>query len=380
MTKVWRKILLGLAFLPFFAQAQTKINALPLNPGTILSTDLLIDDTGTTTYVTPFSHLLTFINANGTPNFNVVATGTNTNTLTLGSGGTLTYSGTGVVNANEVLGYVFPALVGSECLSANSGATALVFVACGSGSGITLQTNSANNLSQTALNLLSGSGIVVTNTSGASVQFAQTAPSRTVTASTSIAAGDMAGTVYMNVSGGGTLTIPAISSTVFPSGSTAQVTNYSASTTTVTATPTVNAGGGCVSGTGIPAGDTWQIQSNGTTLDCVQTAPASANTTFTVAGTGCTPSAHVGGAFAGKVTLTAGPCTALVITLNGATGYTVTNGTHCTVGDDTTQAAGTFIPEWNQSAYTTGANATVTLPIPGAAGLTDTVSFVCTPY
>jgi len=37
----------------------------------------------------------------------------------------------------------------------------------------------------------------------------------------------------------------------------------------------VNAGGGCVTATGIPAGDRWELVSNGTSLDCVQTTPTS---------------------------------------------------------------------------------------------------------
>lgn len=102
-----------------------------------------------------------------------------------------------------------------------------------------------------------------------------------------------------------------------------------------------------------------------------------ANTTFTIAATGCTPSAHAGGAFAGTITLASGPCTSIVVTMNGATGYTTANGYHCNVGDRTTQAAGTYIPMWGESATTT---TTATLPIPGAAGATDVISFECRPY
>jgi hypothetical protein len=101
------------------------------------------------------------------------------------------------------------------------------------------------------------------------------APSRTVTSSPTVASTDMGGVIYSNVTGGGTVTIPAISSAVFAAHMTLTVVNYSASTAAVSATPTVNAGGGCVSGTGIPAGAAWEIVSNGTTLDCNQTVSSS---------------------------------------------------------------------------------------------------------
>ena len=124
-----------------------------------------------------------------------------------------------------------------------------------------------------------GQGIAVTGTGGGpytgAVTISSTAPNRTVTTSPTVLATDMGGQVNLNVSGGGTMTIPAISSTVFPAGATLTVVNYSASTAAVSTTPAVNAGGGCVSGTGIPAGDTWNITSNGTTLDCNQTVSAS---------------------------------------------------------------------------------------------------------
>src|SRR5450631_2323146 len=38
----------------------------------------------------------------GSPAFNTVTTGTNATTLTMGTGGTLTVSGSGIVNANEI--------------------------------------------------------------------------------------------------------------------------------------------------------------------------------------------------------------------------------------------------------------------------------------
>lgn len=372
----------------------------------------------------------------------------------------------------------------------------------------------ANAASAGVASVAAGGGIAVTGTGAGpytgAVTVSASAPNRTVTASPTVASTDMGGQINSNVSGGGTLTIPAISSSVFPANSTLTVVNYSASTEAVSTTPTVNAGGGCVSGTGIPAAATWNITSNGTTLDCNQTVsagggsgtvassttgqipvytaattvtgsanatltagaltlgvsgtagsvklgnatsgtvtiqpvtgalgsavfsvptgtltaatltgtetltnktltaptmtapvlgtPASgtatnltglpiatgvsglatgiaaqlaANTTFTIAPTGCTPSAHAGGAFGGTITLATGPCTSIVVTMNGATGYTAAHGYDCSVDDQTTQAAGTWIPKWGQSAQST---TTATIPIPAAAGATDVISFSC---
>lgn len=98
-----------------------------------------------------------------------------------------------------------------------------------------------------------------------------TVPNRTVTSSPTVASTDMGGIIVSNISGGGTTTIPAISSTVFANGMGLTLINYSASTEAISTTPTINSGGGCVSGTGIPAGTTWELTSNGTTIDCNQT-------------------------------------------------------------------------------------------------------------
>lgn len=87
--------------------------------------------------------------------------------------------------------------------------------------------------------------------------------------------GDMGGQIIIT-SGG--LTIPAISSTIFPASSSLSVVNMGTSTASVTSNPTVNTGGGCSTSIGIPAGYTWQIypDSDGVSLDCFQTASGSA--------------------------------------------------------------------------------------------------------
>lgn len=242
-----------------------------------------------------------------------------------------------------------------------------------------------------------------------------TMPTRTVTTSPTVASTDMGGVILSNVSGGGTVTIPAISSTVFASGMSLTITNYSASTAAISTTPTINSGGGCVSGTGIPTGDTWNLISNGTTLDCNQTVASSSGsgvtsvamtvptgygisgspittsgtlaltrsgdvvggTKFTLAGTGCTPTATSGGATAGVITLASGPCTSIVITMNGATGLTAPTGWHCNVNDKTLQNAGTWFGEWGESSSNT---TTATIAVPSAAGATDVLTFNCTGY
>ncbi|MDE2438955.1 MAG: hypothetical protein KGN01_06240 [Patescibacteria group bacterium] len=63
-----------------------------------------------------------------------------------------------------------------QCIQVNSGATALTYGTCGTGSAITFQTNGTNNSSQTVLNLVNsaatnGQTLSVTNVTGGSVQL-----------------------------------------------------------------------------------------------------------------------------------------------------------------------------------------------------------------
>jgi len=112
-------------------------------------------------------------------------------------------------------------------------------------------------------------------------------------------------------------------------------------------------------------------------ISAFQMALLQANTKFTVAGTGCTPGTTTGGPTAGTVTLATGPCTSIVITMNGATGLTAPNGWHCNVEDKTLQAAGTWFGEWGESSSTT---TTATIAVPAAAAATDVLSFNCSGY
>jgi hypothetical protein len=117
------------------------------------------------------------------------------------------------------------------------------------------------------------------------------------------------------------------------------------------------------------------ITSDGTNYQ-VNACPAIADgqTKFTAVGTGCTIGATVGRGSSGTFTLAAGPCTSVVITMNGATGLAAQDGWTCQVRDRTTQAAGTWIPTWGETTSTT---TTATLPIPAAAGSTDVIAFNC---
>ena len=357
------------------------------------------------------------------------ATGQITSTLATGTAPFSVASTTQVANLNaaSVGGYTLPCtvptLVSGDYLT-NNGATCSW--AAVSASGVTLQTNGTNNLSQTTLNIENGQGIAITNPSGGNVQISTNAPTRTVTTSPTVASTDMGGAIFMNVTGGGTLTIPAISSTVFAAGESLVVVNYSTSTATVSTTPTINSGGGCISGTGIPAGYTWNLLSNGTTLDCIQTVPSSASagvSSFTGDGTllsnsastgavtatlasagadtlwgnvsgtsgapgyhainptalavlqdttaitvsGCAPAAtELSPTTGGQITQPATACTTVTFTF----AVTAPHGWNCTMGDITKTAAGTFIPTWIESSNTT---TSCTVPIPAAAQVASDV-------
>jgi hypothetical protein len=109
------------------------------------------------------------------------------------------------------------------------------------------------------------------------------------------------------------------------------------------------------------------------TLTAAFSGPVVGGTKFTQAPTGCTPSATAGGATAGTITLATGPCTSIVITMNGATGLTAPTGWSCNVHDRTAST----IPGWGETSSST---TTATIPIPTAAGATDVISFNCTGF
>lgn len=95
----------------------------------------------------------------------------------------------------------------------------------------------------------------------------------------------------------------------------------------------------------------------------------SGGTKFTASG--CGAGTTVGGATAGIIALGANNCS-LVVTLNGATGLTASNGWSCHANDETSPAV--MIPEASST------TATVTFAVPNTAGLSDTIDFGCTGY
>jgi len=210
-----------------------------------------------------------------------------------------------------------------------------------------------------------------------------TAPQRTATSSPTVASTDMGGVIVSNVSGGGTLTIPAISSSVFPANTTLTVINYSTSTETVSSTPTVNSGGGCVTGTGIPAGATWELISNGTTIDCNQTVSTASGgmvypgagipqSTGSAWGTSITPGTGVVTALGDAVNGTGGLLTYSIIGTSGATlGLLNTNNTFSGASVFSGSVAHTATSLPLQAAGTLGVAGETSTPTLGAAGEGD---------
>lgn len=95
----------------------------------------------------------------------------------------------------------------------------------------------------------------------------------------------------------------------------------------------------------------------------------SGGTKFTASG--CGAGTTVGGATAGSIALGANNCS-LVVTLNGATGLSASNGWSCHANDETSPTV--MIPEASST------TATVTFAVPNTAGSSDTIDFECTGY
>ncbi len=90
--------------------------------------------------------------------------------------------------------------------------------------------------------------------------------------------------------------------------------------------------------------------------------------------TGCTSiTSTVGNGAAGKFTIGAATCT-VVITINGATGMTATNGWSCYANDVTTAAGNTGLY------FSANSTTTATLTVPATAVASDVIDFACRPY
>ena len=181
--------------------------------------------------------------------------------------------------------------------------------------------------------------------------------------------------------------------TIFGSG-TSDIYNGATPMKLLSLTPTINIGTGSTSGyveiaslpveTSIGTGVTnyfikhaasggslatpnFAVQENGFLL---RPGEQSIGTKFTTSG--CAVSSTTGGATAGIFTLGANSCT-VVITMNGASGLTATNGWTCQAHDRT---APTILIGGESSSNST----TASITIPAGAGATDVISFSCTAY
>jgi hypothetical protein len=309
--------------------------------------------------------------------FSSIGTGTNTTaTMTVGSGATLTTSGTGVVNANQLGGSALatyfgalPVAIGNSSAGAGTYTYASALGLNTSPTVVLLKNTSPATGTPGAQQGLSaalqfeGQGWYTAGSASRAVDwFEYVAPTAGTPGSFLIFANSVNGgaaNAYISMSQAGVIS---------SGGFTPNITNSANNCPNCYFTNGTN--------TGISAGST-QVLTFSSTVTTANVPVMVNGTAFTITPTGCTPSATSGGPFGGTITLAAGPCTSIVVTMNGATGFTATHGYDCNVGDQTAQAAGTWIPRWGQTANTA---TTATIPIPAAAGATDVISFTCTPY
>ncbi len=158
-------------------------------------------------------------------------------------------------------------MTSTQLAVAGSASTITSSIATGfTGSGTFVPQTTSDLLSPTVLPLATSAAFgaikvdgqtIVANSGVASLA----APNRTSAGSGTVGAADMGGQI--NFSSTGTVTIPAISSTVLAANMTVLLNNTSSGNVIVSSTPTIN---GCT--TPIPAGGWWQLTSNGTSLDC----------------------------------------------------------------------------------------------------------------
>lgn len=207
--------------------------------------------------------------------------------------------------------------------------------ACGSGGGGGVSTVTDGTHTQTSATTISlSSGLVTTNGSSGTAPITLAPPVRTA-ASPSIATTDLAGQV--NISSGG-FTIPG---SVFTAASqSVLIANYAGSTSALTNTSglTLNSGGGCVSGTGIPAGAAWAVIYNGTSLDCQQVISATTGAAVHTATIGWTAGVNPNNALI-QILPANSTLTSIIGNVETATGGTATvsvnvaaSGTACSAG------------------------------------------------
>jgi len=161
----------------------------------------------------------------GSVAFSGILTGTNTAPLTIGTGGSLTFSGTGTNNASNVNGIAYPAVPGSigmiPVVTSISGAGAVTYEA---GSLTVAATANQTTVSGCAPVALTGTCTIGT------VQSIGTASSPTF-------AGLQLGSTTLASAGTGTSTFPAVNGTVVTTGTSALVTNAMLANSSFTIAP-----------------------------------------------------------------------------------------------------------------------------------------------
>jgi hypothetical protein len=321
----------------------------------------------------------------GSSAWNTLTSGTNTTgAFLVGSGATLGPTGTGTITATSLNALTgLPPVVTQSLLCNGSGSSAAP-VACTLGASL-LATASGIGFYQ-ALNPQTGTTYTVLGTDSGKLLTFSNGSAVAVTLPQAGTTGFGSGfAIDIQNKGAGTVTVTPTTSTVNGSATltiaqnrgctlTSDGTNYQTSACTAQVS-----GGGNVSTTGTPAANQLAQFTNSTTIQGI-TIPTltlsvlQAATAFTASGTGCTPTLDSNRtAFTGLITLASGPCTAIVITPNGATNVSGAHGFHANVSD----RSATTIPAWGES---TSSSTTVTIPVPAAAGTTDVLSITISTY
>jgi len=321
----------------------------------------------------------------GSPAFSAITSGTNTTGLVMGTNGVLSFSGNGIINADELNGTLLSGLatgvlcnttttgVPFICTSANSfpgnAATATTLVA-----GATISGTSHPLLTLTDTGTATGAELVINgNTSHGTNYYMQTPGSDLF----SIFVGSPAFANnykcdYDNSNSSAILFCETGASggpyqfMVNPSA----VLGFSQNGTT----PTIDTGfsrdsAGTVdlgNGTQGNKGGTLQLASLVATGVVKAAGLISVGTKFSVAGCG-TATSLLGGSLAGSFVGGSATCTPVI-----TTNITATNGYSCSMDDETTATA-----LFRQTAHTT---TTITFTAAGIVGATDAINFACTAF
>lgn len=374
--------------------------SIPQNQGCTVTSD------GTNYQVSACTALVTGGGGGGSSAFNAITSGTNTTSaMVVGSGASLAPTGSGTITATAITALTSIPSISTQTVLGNGSGSSISPVAL-TLAGNLVATASTLGTSQ-SINAQTGTSYaMVAGDAGKLVTFSNAA-AVAVSLSQANTTGFTSGFAFdVENKGAGTVTITPTTSTI-NAGTTLAIaqntgcsvtsdgTNYQVSACTAVA-PSGGGGGGNVSTSGSPTsgqlasftsstaitgtaiGSNTLVGNTGSGIAAISVsafrlALLQANTKFTLTPTGCTPSSTTGGATAGLITLASGPCTSIVITMNGATGLTAANGWTCDVGDRTSST----IPAWHE---TSSATTTATIPIPAAAGATDVLSFSCTGF